>query len=95
MPTSLYKGKYENSLSACPDRVAIGFVFATFAGQKDAIDPKIDQQIRALAWKFGEAYNKYDPGAVAARYTEDAVRFNADNSTFYGRKAIEKSFCRR
>jgi nuclear transport factor 2 (NTF2) superfamily protein len=72
--------------------LAIGFIFPTFARQKDAIDPKIDQQIRALASKFDEAYNKNDPAAVAALYTEDAVRFNADNLRFHGRKAIEKSF---
>ena len=68
--------------------LAVGFVFPTFAGQKDAIDPKIDQQIRALASKFDEAYNKNDPGGVAALYTEDAVRFNADNSKFW--EALKK-----
>ena len=41
--------------------VAIGFIFPTFARQTDAIDPKIDQQIHALATKFDEAYNKNDP----------------------------------
>jgi uncharacterized protein (TIGR02246 family) len=72
--------------------VAFGFISPTFARQKDPIDPKIDQQIHALATKFDEAYNKNDPTAVAALYTEDAVRFNANNSRFHGRKAIEKSF---
>ena len=53
--------------------VAFGFISPTFARQKDPIDPKIDQQIHALATKFDEAYNKNDPTAVAALYTEERL----------------------
>jgi ketosteroid isomerase-like protein len=45
----------------------------TFAQQKDTVDPKLAQQIRALAAKFDEAYNKNDAATVAAPYTDDAV----------------------
>ena len=50
---------------------AIGFALPTFA--QDTVDPKTVQEIRALTAKFNEAFNKHDPAAVAALYTEDAV----------------------
>ena len=37
-----------------------------------------------------EAYNKHDAAAIAALYTQDAVRVAA--LTFFGRKAIKKGF---
>ena len=52
--------------------LAVSFAFPTLAQQKDTVDPKIAQQIRALETKFDEAYNKNDAPAVAALYTEDA-----------------------
>src|SRR5208283_1689022 len=51
--------------------LATGFVLPTFA--QDTADPKTAQQIHALAAKFNEVFNKHDPAAVAALYTEDAV----------------------
>ena len=33
----------------------IGFVLPTFAQQKNAIDPKIEQQIRVLAAKYEDS----------------------------------------
>jgi hypothetical protein len=43
----------------------------TFA--QDTVDPRTMQQIRVLAAKYDEAYNKHDSAAVAALYTEDGV----------------------
>ena len=48
--------------------LAIGFVLPTFA--QDTVDPKTAKQIHALAAKFNEVFNKHDPAAVAAFYTE-------------------------
>jgi uncharacterized protein (TIGR02246 family) len=61
----------------------------TFAQQKNAIDPKIEQQIRVLAAKYDAAFNKHDSAAVAAFFTEDAV-LGTPHGTFHGRQAIEK-----
>jgi uncharacterized protein (TIGR02246 family) len=57
---------------------------------QQTIDPKIEQQIRALAAKFDEAFNKNDAVAVASLYTENGV--NAFHTTSYGRQKIEKSY---
>jgi type II secretory pathway pseudopilin PulG len=43
--------------------LAIGFALPTFAKQKDTVNPQIEQQIRALAMKFDEAYNRNDAAA--------------------------------
>jgi hypothetical protein len=43
---------------------AIGFTVPTFAQQRDTVDPKTAQQIRALAMKDNEAYAKNDAAAV-------------------------------
>ena len=69
--------------------LAIGFVLPTFA--QDTVDPKTAQQIRALTAKFNEAFNKHDPAAVAALYTEDAV-WQTYHGTYYGRQHIEKVY---
>ena len=75
--------------------LAIGFAWPTFAQQKGTVDPQIDQQIHALAQKYDEAINKHDPAAVAALYTQDAVRVTALNDgTFHGRQAIEKAYAK-
>jgi uncharacterized protein (TIGR02246 family) len=73
--------------------LAFSVAVSTFAQQIDAVDPKVVQQIRALAMKYEEAYNKHDPPAVAALFTEDGVRVTP-TGTFYGRPAIEKSFAK-
>jgi ketosteroid isomerase-like protein len=70
--------------------LAISFTLPTFAEQKGAVDPKVDQQIRALAAKFDEAINDHNPAAVAALYTEDGVHVAGGVS--HGRQAIEKSY---
>jgi uncharacterized protein (TIGR02246 family) len=71
--------------------LAIRFAVPTFAQQKDAVDPKVAQQIRAFAMKYDEVFNKNDPATVAALYTEDAV-FSGPHGTFHGRQAIENHF---
>jgi uncharacterized protein (TIGR02246 family) len=71
--------------------LAIAFALPTFAQLKDTVDPQIAQQIRALAMKYDEAFNRQDPTAVAALYTEDAV-YVAHHGTFHGRQAIEKGY---
>jgi len=69
--------------------LATGFVLPTFA--KDTVDPKTAQQIHAFAAKFNELFNKHDPAAVAALYTEDAV-WDTYHGTFRGRQRIEQVY---
>jgi hypothetical protein len=45
--------------------LAIGFAVLVFAQQKDTVDPKIAEQIRALMTKWDEAFNSSAPGALA------------------------------
>ena len=71
--------------------LAIGSVLPTFAEQKGTVDPKIAQQIRALMTKWDEAFNSSAPGALAALYTDDAVKVTV-HGTFHGREAIAKDF---
>jgi ketosteroid isomerase-like protein len=71
--------------------LAISFALPTFAQQQDTVDPKIAEQVRALATKFDEAFNKNDAVAVAALITEDAV-WITPHGTFTGRQAIEKDY---
>jgi hypothetical protein len=66
---------------------ATSFTAPIFAQQKDTVDPKIAEQIRTLAMKFDESFNKNDASAVAALYTEDGVL--AFHKTSYGRQNIE------
>ena len=73
--------------------LAISFVLPTFAQQKDAVDPEVRQQIEALLMKFGEAFNKRDPAAIAALYTQNAIRLESWWSEgALGQQAIEKSY---
>jgi len=71
--------------------IAIGFTMPTFA--QDTVDPKTAQQIRVLAAKYDEAYNRNDAAAVAALYSEDAV-LGSPHGTFHGRQAIEKIYAK-
>jgi uncharacterized protein (TIGR02246 family) len=68
---------------------AISFAAPNFGQQTDAIDPQIDQQIRALTMKYEEALNEHDAPAAAAFFTEDAV-WRTPQGTFYGRRAVER-----
>jgi uncharacterized protein (TIGR02246 family) len=71
--------------------LAISFAELTFAQQKETIDPKLAQQIRALASNYDAAINRRDPAAIAALYTRDAV-YVAQHGTSHGRQAIEKAY---
>ena len=71
---------------------AIGFALPIFAQEKDTVDPQIAQQIRALAIKFDEAFNRNDAAGVAAFYTEDGVDMLPWGGAFHGRQAIEKGW---
>jgi uncharacterized protein (TIGR02246 family) len=71
--------------------LAISFGLPGFAQQKDAVDPKVEQQIRLLAAKYDEAINRRDAAAVAALYSQDGVWVTHDG-TFHGRQAIEKGY---
>ena len=53
--------------------LAFGFDIPTFAQQKDTVDPKVEQQLRALASKYDGASNEHDQVTVAALQTQDGV----------------------
>jgi uncharacterized protein (TIGR02246 family) len=65
----------------------------TRAQQRDTVDPKIAQEVRALVLQFDQAYNKGDPVAVAAFYTEDGV-FETPVGTYQGRQAVEERYAK-
>ena len=73
--------------------LAISFALPGFAQQKDTVDPEVRQQVEALLIKFGEAFNKHDPAAIAALYTQNAIRLESWWSEgALGQQAIEKSY---
>ena len=64
----------------------------TFAQQKDTpVDPKLTEQLNALAKKFDDAFNNNDAAAVAALYTKDGMMVTP-SGPIYGPEAIEKYF---
>jgi uncharacterized protein (TIGR02246 family) len=74
--------------------LAVIFTAPVFAQQKDTVDPKIEQQIRALMSKYDNA-NSHDAAAVAALYTQDGVSGTSGMphfGNFHGRQAIEKGY---
>jgi uncharacterized protein (TIGR02246 family) len=71
--------------------LAIGIAAPTFAQQRDTVDPQTAQQIRALMMNWNDAFNRSAPGALAALYTDDAVKVTV-HGTFHGREAIAKDF---
>ena len=70
--------------------LAISFALPNFAQQ--TVDPKIDQQIRALAVKFDAAINSRDAVAVAALYAQDGVGQIPESkvSAGHGREGISQ-----
>jgi len=54
--------------------LAISFAFPIYAQERNTVDPEVRQQIEAVGMQFIEAYNKHDAAAVAALYTQDAIR---------------------
>jgi uncharacterized protein (TIGR02246 family) len=73
--------------------LAIDFAVPTLAQQNVTVDPKVVEQIRALAMRYAEAYNKHDPAGVATLFAERGIRVTS-HGTFYGRPAVEKSFAK-
>lgn len=71
--------------------LAISPIVPTLAEKRSTVDPQIVQEIRVLAMKYDEAFNKNDATAVAALYTADAV-YVAQHGTSHGRQAIEKTY---
>jgi uncharacterized protein (TIGR02246 family) len=71
--------------------LAISFAVPAFAQQQDTVDAEIAEQIRALATKYDEAFNKNDAVAVAALITEDAM-WTTPHGTLSGRQAIQKDY---
>jgi uncharacterized protein (TIGR02246 family) len=75
--------------------LAIGLILPTFAQEKDTVDPKIEQQIRALMSKYDNAINRHDAAAVAALYTQDGISGTSGMphfGNFHGRQAIENGY---
>jgi uncharacterized protein (TIGR02246 family) len=73
--------------------LATSFALPAFSQNQKAVDPEARQQIEALFMKFGEAFNKHDPSAIAALYTENAMRSESWWSEVgVGQQAIEKSY---
>jgi uncharacterized protein (TIGR02246 family) len=68
--------------------LAIGLTVPATAQQKDTADPQIAEEVRALAAKYDDAFNRNDAAAVTTLYTEDAV-FETPNGTFTGQGDIE------
>ena len=67
------------------------FAVPTFAQQTNTpgSDPQIIEQLDALGKKFSEAWNNNDAAALAAFYTEDAVRVGITGPV-HGREDIQK-----
>jgi ketosteroid isomerase-like protein len=75
---------------------AISFALATSAQQKDTVDPKVEQQIRALAQKYDEAINSHDAATAASLFTQDGIGQIPESkvSPGHGRQGMEKAFAR-
>jgi hypothetical protein len=68
--------------------LAISFALPSFAQQKDTVDLQVAEQVRALAARYDEAFNKNDATALGALFSEDAV-LSGLHGRFNGRQAIE------
>jgi len=74
--------------------LAISFAFPIYAQERNTVDPETRQEIDVVSMQYGEAFNKHDAAAVAALYTQDAVRV-ADwpgGESSVGREAIKTAF---
>jgi ketosteroid isomerase-like protein len=73
--------------------LAIGFALPTFAQEQNTVDPEVRQEIEAVLMKFGDAFNKRDAAAIAALYTQNAMRLQSWwSESDLGQQAIEKSY---
>ena len=59
--------------------------------QKDTVDPKTAQELRAFNREWVERYSKHDAAALAALFTDDAITV-APEGLIHGRQAIEKHY---
>ena len=73
---------------------AVSLALPAFAQEQETVDPKIAEQVRALAAKYDEACNRSDAAAVAAFITEDAI-WKTPHGKISGRQAIEKDYAER
>jgi ketosteroid isomerase-like protein len=71
---------------------AMGLSMPLLAQQPKEIDPEVREQIEAVSKQFQDAYNKHDPGAVAALYTPDAVELRSWRGLLSGQDAIARTF---
>jgi uncharacterized protein (TIGR02246 family) len=71
--------------------LAITVALPALAQQQDTVDPKIAEQVRALATKYDEAFNQNDAAAIAALITDDAV-WMTPHGTLSGRQAVQ-NYC--
>ena len=69
--------------------LAISVALPAYAQQKDVTDPQTTQKILAIGKGVTEGVNNYDPAAIAAFYTRDAV-FVTTEGPITGRQAIQK-----
>ena len=73
--------------------LAISFAVPTLAQQTNMPDPQLRQQLDAFVKGEDEAYNKHDAAAIAALYTQNAIRLQSWWSEGdLGQQAIEKSY---
>ena len=71
--------------------LAIFFALPTIAQQTNTPDPKLREQILALAKKFDEAWNSNDAATVSALFTDDAMEVT-NTGPIYGRDALQKNW---
>jgi uncharacterized protein (TIGR02246 family) len=69
--------------------LAISFALPTFAQQTNTSDQQLREQLVPLDKKVDEAFNNNDAAALAALYTEDAIKVTPQGP-IHGRQAIEK-----
>src|SRR5271165_1548814 len=69
--------------------LVISFALPTYAQQKDVPDPQTIQKILAIGKADEEGHNNYDPAAIAALFTRDAI-FVTTEGPITGRQTIQK-----
>ena len=69
--------------------LAISFALPTFAQQTNTSDQQLREQLVQIGKKNDDAWNNNDAAALAAIYTEDAIKVT-DQGPIHGRQAIEK-----
>ena len=90
--TSRYAASMKTCLLLALVGLTISFALPTSAQQQSAVDPQTRQEIEAVGMQWGEAYNKHDAAAVAALYTQNAIRVEDGKGGLFvdGRVAIMK-----